>query len=286
MLRVCSVVFFAHSPIRRFSLSVFFFFFLFPLPHFPFPAIAATVAAVLDGDTIRLSDGRTVRYLGVNTPEYGQPFYEDARQYNAQLVLGKQVQVEIGGREYDGYGRELAYVYVGETLVNVSLITAGWGHVFVIDSFPHADEWLRLQQKAQQQRKGMWRDGVSGSLRITTVHADAAGDDRQNPNGEYVRLCNISDRPVALQGFALQDADRHRFVFPSGVVNPGFTVLVASGKGDTSARQRRLVFYWGAGPIWNNDKDTALLFDPSGKLIDSFSIVGKQKAPNPLTLPW
>ncbi len=264
-----------------------FFTFSFLLSPFLAPmSFAATVAAVIDGDTIRLSDGRAVRYLGVNAPEYGQPFYEDAKQYNAQLVLGKRVRIESSAREHDGYNRKLAYVYVGETLVNASLIAAGWGHVFIIDSFPRADEWLRLQQQAQQQRKGIWRDGVGGPLRITTVHADAAGDDRHNPNGEYVRLCNISDHPLELRGFALQDADRHRFVFPSGVVSPGFTVLVASGKGSNLVRQGRLVFYWGTGPIWNNDKDTALLFDPRGKLIDAFSIVGKQKARNRLTPPW
>jgi hypothetical protein len=37
------------------------------------------------------------------------------------------------------------------------------------------------------------------------------------------------------------------------------------------------VFYWGAGPIWNNDKDMALLFDPNGKCIDSFAVRGEHK---------
>jgi len=37
-------------------------------------------------------------------------------------------------------------------------------------------------------------------------------------------------------------------------------------------RRGQLLFYWSDRPIWNNDKDTASLFDPSGKLIDSFQV--------------
>ena len=37
-----------------------------------------SVSKVVDGDTIELTDGRRVRYIGINTPERGQPFYDEA----------------------------------------------------------------------------------------------------------------------------------------------------------------------------------------------------------------
>ncbi|MBI3795690.1 MAG: lamin tail domain-containing protein [Deltaproteobacteria bacterium] len=256
---------------------------LFPFPHFAFslfpfspsPVFASTVAAVIDGDTVLLTDGTRVRYLGVNTPEHGQPFYEDAKRYNEQLVLHKEVRLERNKPERDAFGRVLAYVYAGDVLVNARLIAEGLGHLFVLGALDRYEEWLRLQTDAQKQHKGIWRlGGVPGPLFITTVHADAEGNDRRNPNGEYVRICNVSAGPVDLKGFAIQDAARHRYVFPEGILDPGYTVLLLSGKGQDTTSRGQLRFHWGDGPIWNNDKDTASLFDPSGKLIDSFQTHG------------
>lgn len=256
--------------------GVFSFRFLAAFLLFLFPSFvdAATVTAVIDGDTIRLDDGRTVRYLGVNTPEYGQPFYEEAKRFNEQLVAGKPVRLETPGRKRDKYSRELAYVFVDDVLINAQIVAEGWGHVFIIQPLPKVNEWLPLQKNAQDQRKGIWRDGLRGPLKITTVHADAKGDDRRNPRGEYLRLCNISDTPVTLQGFSVQDAAQHRFVFPSGTLAPGATALLVSGSGKNAVGRGQLVFYWGAGPIWNNAGDTASLFTSGGELIDTFRVLG------------
>ena len=236
------------------------------------------MAVVIDGDTIMLTDGTRVRYLGVNTPEHSQPFYEEAKRYNEKLVLHKEVRLAENKPERDAFGRVLAYVYAGDALVNARLIAEGLGHLFVLGPFEHYEEWLRLQKDAQRQHKGMWHlGGVSGPLLITTVHADAAGDDRHNPNGEYVRVCNVSDSSVELEGFRIQDAADHRYVFPEGILDPGYTALLLSGKGQDVTRRGQLLFHWGNGPIWNNDGDTASLFDPSGKPIDSFRVLRRNE---------
>jgi endonuclease YncB( thermonuclease family) len=44
------------------------------------------VRYVVDGDTVELEDGRTVRYIGINAPELHQPFYEEATGANRRLV--------------------------------------------------------------------------------------------------------------------------------------------------------------------------------------------------------
>jgi len=258
-------------------LFLFLLFVLSSFPPFSSSALAATVTSVIDGDTIALSNGTRVRYLGVNTPEREQSFYEEAKRFNARLLSGKEVRLETGTVKRDGYGRLLAYVYVGEVLVNARLIAEGLGYLFVIDPLGREEEWLRLQQDAQKQAKGMWKDGVPGPLKITRVQADPKGDDRRNPNGEHVRICNVSDRPVTLQGFSIGDESRRRYVFPAGTLAPGHTALLHSGRGHNNTTNRKqLTFYWGAGPVWNNDGDTASLFDPDGKLIDSFRVHGKR----------
>lgn len=234
-------------------------------------AQTATVSAVLDGDTIRLNNGQVVRYFGLNTPERGQPFADQATRYNEQLVLGKQVRVVAARPEPDSYQRLLAYVYADDRLVNARLISAGWAHVFILDPFDRAEEWLRLQRDAQAGDRGMWQ-AVEGPLKITLVRADAPGNDLDNPNGEYVRLCNVSPQPLDLTGFAVENAHNNRYVFPTGRLQPGYTALLLSGPGSTSVRNGEWRFHWGNGPVWNNSGDTAFLFDPSGKQIDSYTV--------------
>ncbi len=231
----------------------------------------ARVSEVLDGDTVRLSSGQTVRYFGLNTPEDGQPFADQAKRYNEQLVLGRQVRVVAARPEPDRYQRRLSYVYVGDSLVNTRLVSAGWAHVFILDPFDQAEDWLRLQHDAQAAGRGMWQ-AVAGPLKITLVRANAPGDDRTNPNGEYVRLCNVSPQPVELTGFAVQDAQKNRYVFPSGRLRPGYTALLSSGPGRNSVRNGLHRFHWGRGPVWNNAGDTAFVFDPHGRLIDSYTV--------------
>ena len=92
----------------------------------------ATVRRVNDGDTVELADGRSIRYIGVNTPEIdhkhktADPFGLEARAFNAGLVEGKVVRLEFDQERQDGYGRTLAYVFLPDgSMVNERLLQAG-----------------------------------------------------------------------------------------------------------------------------------------------------------------
>jgi endonuclease YncB( thermonuclease family) len=90
----------------------------------------ATVIDVIDGDTIdvRFGDGREarVRYIGVNTPERGEPCFGEARDANAALVAGRTVTLVTDRSDTDRNGRLLRYVYAGETFVNAQLVRDGY----------------------------------------------------------------------------------------------------------------------------------------------------------------
>lgn len=72
------------------------------------------VSKVIDGDTIELSNGERVRYIGINTPEFRNgipdPYAQEAYEANKKLVEGKEVRLELDVQERDKYGRILAYV--------------------------------------------------------------------------------------------------------------------------------------------------------------------------------
>lgn len=91
------------------------------------------VLRVVDGDTVVVESrdpevgAVTVRLIGIDTPERGQPGYAEARDYLRSLVHGKRVRLEreAGHANRDRYGRLLRLVYVDGQLAQVALIRAG-----------------------------------------------------------------------------------------------------------------------------------------------------------------
>lgn len=235
-------------------------------------ADSARVTRVLDGDTIALESGERIRYLGINTPEAGEPFAAEATARNAALVLGRTVTLETDAELRDQYGRVLAFVSVGGTSVSATLIQEGLAHVLVIPpNGRYTEALLTLQREAQAARRGIWGPtGIRGPLKIVSVRANPPGDDREDPNREYVRIACVAAEPASLAGYTLQDRFGHRYRFPSLTLHPGYTALVFSGEGTDlleEAGQARL-FWRAGGPVWNNDGDEATLRDPMGTVVD------------------
>ena len=121
------------------------------------------VKKVFDGDSILLSDGREVRYIGIDTPETGgykpEEYYgEEAREINEGLVLGKEVTLEFDVERVDGYGRILAYVYAGDTFVNLEMVRRG---AAVAMPYPpnlkHHKELSIAMEDAREEGVGIWK---------------------------------------------------------------------------------------------------------------------------------
>ena len=229
----------------------------------------AQVAFVLDGDTVELADGRRVRYIGVNTPETGQPYAAEAQAFNETLVAGQNVWLETDAQESDVYGRLLAYVWTGDTFLNLELVRQGYANAYTLPpNVRYADGFVQAEQEAREAGLGMWMlAGVP--VRCTALHYDGPGSDRVAPNGEWVELTNEGDVPVNLSGYTLRNAGPHLYTFGTFTLAAGATVRVYSGRGDDATTE----LYWGlAGEeVWRNDGDTAYLRDPTGMFVDAFS---------------
>lgn len=119
---------------------------------------SARVIYVDDGDTIFLSDGREVRYIGIDTPEVGKYYYLEATNKNRELVLGKEVAVEYDQQKIDPYGRHLAYISVGGDLVNLKLVEEGYARAKIF--FPdkkYSKIFVEAEKKAQTKKIGIWQ---------------------------------------------------------------------------------------------------------------------------------
>lgn len=115
------------------------------------------VSYVIDGDTIVLKDGEKVRYLGMNTPEKGRPFSAEATEQNKKLIDGKEVELELDVQTKDQYGRTLAYVWLGETMVNLKLVRLGYANVYTLPpNVKYKDQLLSAEREAREAERGFW----------------------------------------------------------------------------------------------------------------------------------
>ncbi|HEX7467183.1 MAG TPA: thermonuclease family protein [Methanobacterium sp.] len=88
---------------------------------------------VVDGDTIDVEGVGGIRFVRVNTPERGQPGYQEVKDFVKTLCLGKTVGLDIdNAKHYDKHGRVLAVVYAGNTNVNSELLKKGYAEVMYI----------------------------------------------------------------------------------------------------------------------------------------------------------
>ena len=127
----------------------------------PTGAKVAQLVRVVDGDTIDvLIDGRseTVRYVGIDTPEMGQPGYRAASEAN-QLLLGNGPIYLVQDRtERDRYDRLLRYVYNANGMfVDAEMVRQGWAQpVEYPPDTLHAAEFRFLAEEAVKARAGFW----------------------------------------------------------------------------------------------------------------------------------
>lgn len=237
----------------------------------------AKVAKVLDGDTIELENGKRVRYIGINTPEIGEPFSILAKKENENLVLNKEVVLEFDVQIYDKYNRLLAYVWSDNILINQKLVLAGLATIETIPpNVKYVDLFLESQKKAQNNCLNLWEDlckknEKTSCIKISNIFANAPGDDNQNKNGEWIEIKNTCDKELNLANWMIKDLSAsNRYFFKNFYLGANKSVKIYSGCGKDDAEK----LYWqcpeGKYAIWNNSGDEAFLYDSNKNLVDYY----------------
>ncbi|MBI6898871.1 thermonuclease family protein [Pseudomonas putida] len=135
-----------------------------PLPEQP---QQVTVRQVVDGDTLRLGDGRNVRLIGINAPEIGrkgrtsEPYAEAAKRRLQALVQASDGRVGLvpGVEPKDKYGRTLAHIYsrTGDNL-EAQLLSEGLGYrVAIAPNVALSGCQQQAEQQARNAGTGLWR---------------------------------------------------------------------------------------------------------------------------------
>ena len=247
----------------------------------------AAVRRVADGDSFVavLDDGTDgagaeveVRLIGINAPERGECLADRARQVLAERLGSGPLTLERDVTDRDRYDRLLRYAVARGRLVEIDLVAHG---LALATSTPpdtaRQPEIDAAQVGARVAGLGIWNPGACGpaaslALQIVHVQADPPGRDDDNLNDEEAVVRNTGPMPVDMTGWRLRDdSSANRFAFPDGyVLGPGAEVAVHVGPGDDTATD----LHWGhRSPVWDNDRDLALLLDPSGNTVSAFDVL-------------
>lgn len=144
----------------------------------------AVVETVYDGDTIKLRDGRIVRFIGINTPELSrqfvpaQPFAAEAKQALQQLVTaGAEVGLRYDQDRQDHYKRTLAHIYSksGQNL-SVALLQQGLAFAIVVPpNAAHTECYFRNEQRARNAKRGLWSSTSYQPKPVASLQKDDTG---------------------------------------------------------------------------------------------------------------
>jgi len=149
--------------------------------------VDATVvsAFVYDGDTLRLADGRKLRFIGLNTPELGrdgrpdEPFAQDARTRLIALLKAHdgRLQLQVGRDPDDRYGRLLAHPALPDgTNLTATLIREGLATQLVVP--PNTgliDCYAAAERAARETGRGIWSLPAYAARPATTLAPEAEG---------------------------------------------------------------------------------------------------------------
>ncbi|MFT6043696.1 MAG: micrococcal nuclease [Porticoccaceae bacterium] len=247
----------------------------------------ANVTDVADGDSFDArEDGEAedvrIRMLGINTNEPGICHATDASDRLKELIELQDVTLSASDLNLTlGFGRPARFVDKGAMDIGKIMLEEGLAIPYPNETDRSRNElYLAVAAVAQQAEIGIWDntacgDGPSQSIPIELqVSWDAAGDDSENINGEWVDINNLGGSSLSLTGWRLRDPSTRFYEFENGVSVPAEGMLrvyvgeVPEGKAESATEK-----YWGlTSPIYTNEVGQGtFLLDPDNDIRAEFT---------------
>jgi endonuclease YncB( thermonuclease family) len=159
------------------------------------------VTRVVDGDTLKTDSGESVRLLGINSPEKGEKYSKEAKEFLESKVLNKKVRLEFLGDRYDKYGRLLAYVYHGEENINIKEVEAGFANYYFYDG----------RDKYSDDLEDAWNSCVNDEINLCEKSSDKCGGCVSINSGKAI--INSCDFNCDVNGWRIKEEGRDYFTF-------------------------------------------------------------------------
>ena len=113
------------------------------------------------GDNFEVGQREQLHYfcvIGVDCPEPGQPFFQEARDYLVKACGDQEIEMEV--LFYDNYKREIGHAWVTDidgTRVNlaIALLSRGLGW-YEGNQFEGSDRYRETMESARAKKIGLW----------------------------------------------------------------------------------------------------------------------------------
>jgi len=225
--------------------------------NFLFDHEAAFVERVIDGDTIVIDSGKSVRLLGINAPERGEYYSNEAKKFLENEVLNKTINLEYSAEKYDKYGRLLAYLHLGKENVNVELVEKGFANVYILDDRKNEGILRNAWGKCIEKNVGICEkstDKCAGCIELEKL------DYKKQEIIFYNRCSFICD----MDDWEIKDEGRKKYVFQNFKLEPGKQIkIIVGNETDTDS-----VLHWsGEDYVWTRAGDTLFLKDEKERLV-------------------
>jgi len=120
--------------------------------------LTGKVTSVIDGNTFEMladdNESYKVMLYGIDCPELGQEFGDQAKKFLEKMILDKKVNVTIQGK--DRWGNRLGIVLMERTIdPRYDLLEAGLAWTAERDPI---QELEAIKEKARAKGKGLWKE--------------------------------------------------------------------------------------------------------------------------------
>lgn len=141
------------------------------------------VERVRSGDKVISDPDDKVLWAGIRAPFKDEPFFEESKRRNEELVGGREVRLRFEEVKRDKKGRLLAYAFVDGEFVNQTLVREGLAYARITTTTQRfAQELLAAQAQARRKKRGLWHE--RSDSRETSYPADPRYGNFHRPSCE------------------------------------------------------------------------------------------------------
>ncbi|HEA46483.1 MAG TPA: hypothetical protein ENH99_01755 [Candidatus Pacearchaeota archaeon] len=192
------------------------------------------VERVIDGDTFVI-ENTSVRLLGINTPERGEFYYQEAKDFLEELVLNKTVRLEYWKDRTDKYGRTLAYIFLNRENVNLKLVEEGFANYYFYGG----------RDKHSDALENAWESCIENNVNLCEKSINSCASCMEIKDSKT--LINSCGFGCDINNWEIKTEGRNKFIFSEKILEQGEEILFVLELMDTG--------------------DTLFLRDVEGKLV-------------------
>ena len=213
------------------------------------------VERIVDGDTIKASN-LTIRLLGINTPERGEKYHDEAEKFLSDLIQNKTVKLEFGKDKIDKYGRTLAYIFLDGENINQKQIDNGFANYYFLSGKDvHYNDFANSWSKCIQENKNLCeksKDKCSSCIELKSFKEQTV---------IFKNKCGFS---CDITSWDIKDEGRKHFLFPNYILNSNNEVNIIVGN---KSNYDNNLFWNQKDHVWTKAGDTLFLRDGNGGLV-------------------